>query len=100
MLQEIIESQQKLKQAMTGVLPNNQQSVKIEVRVPNNLVGLIIGRGGETIKNINHRTGSFVFIPKECEPGRNERVLMVSGMIDQVNQAKAEIEEIVNMVIK
>lgn len=26
---------------------------KIDYPVPNNLVGLIIGRGGETIKNIN-----------------------------------------------
>jgi transcription antitermination factor NusA-like protein len=91
MLQEIVEQQQKLKQAMTGVLPDNSQGIREEVPVPDNLVGLIIGRGGETIKTIYQKTGAAVYIPKECEPGKTERVLVVSGTTEQVEQAKAEI---------
>ena len=60
----------------------------------------MIGRGGETIKNINNKTGAFVFIPKTCEPGSNMRVLTVSGLPEQIDMAKNEIEEIVNMVKK
>lgn len=94
MLQEIIDTQQKLKNAISG---GGGKSTKMEVPVPDNLVGLIIGRGGDTIKNINHKTGAFVFIPKSCEPGSNIRVLVVSGLPEQIEMAKNEIDEIVNM---
>lgn len=59
-------------------VPGNQ---KEEFPVPDNMVGLIIGRGGETIKNIHHKTGAFVFIPKECEPGSSDRILSISGKL-------------------
>ena len=39
-----------------------------EMFVPDNLVGLIIGKGGETIKGINKTSGAIVFIPKEMNP--------------------------------
>jgi transcription antitermination factor NusA-like protein len=92
MITDIVEQQQKLRQAMTGVLPDNSQGVREEVPVPDNLVGLIIGRGGETIKAINQKTGAAVFIPKECDTGRNERILVISGTASQVEQAKAEVQ--------
>lgn len=41
-----------------------------------------------------------MFIPKTCEPGSNLRVLTVSGLPEQIDMAKNEIEEIVNMVGK
>lgn len=111
MLQDIIDTQQKLKNALNG---GGGKTTKLDVPVPDNLVGLIIGffniisfflhvnrllgRGGETIKNINNKTGAFVFIPKACEPGSNMRVLQVSGLPEQIEMAKNEIDEIVNMV--
>jgi len=76
---------------MTGILPDNTQGVREELPVPDNLVGLIIGRGGETIKGIYSKTGAAVFIPKTCDPGKAERVLVVSGTPEQVELAKAEI---------
>eukprot|EP01016_Furgasonia_blochmanni_P001106 TRINITY_DN10404_c0_g1_i11.p1 TRINITY_DN10404_c0_g1~~TRINITY_DN10404_c0_g1_i11.p1 ORF type:complete len:470 (+),score=110.87 TRINITY_DN10404_c0_g1_i11:911-2320(+) len=97
MVQEIVEQQQKLKLALHGVAPMDSSAMRIEHPVPNNLVGLIIGKGGETIKGINGRTGAFVFIPKECDPGKTERVLVISGKADQVEAAKAEIDQIVMM---
>lgn len=39
-----------------------------------------------------------MFIPKTCDPGSNMRVLTVSGLPEQIDMAKNEIEEIVNMV--
>ena len=44
--------------------------------VPDNLVGLIIGKGGETIKGINRSSGAIVFIPKEMNPESPERRLV------------------------
>lgn len=40
-------------------------SHKIEVEVPVRLIGLVIGKGGETIKGINARTGAFVCLNKD-----------------------------------
>ena len=48
------------------VAPGN---LKEEFPVPDNMIGLVIGKGGETIKGIHNKSGAHVFIPKECEPG-------------------------------
>lgn len=39
-----------------------------------------------------------MFIPKTCDPGSNMRVLQVSGLPEQIEMARNEIDEIVNMV--
>lgn len=52
MLYEIINRQKKLRNAMQGNMPEDENSVRILIKVPNNMVGLVIGRGGETIKYI------------------------------------------------
>jgi len=87
MVENIINQQQKLKRAM-----------KFEMLIPNNMIGLIIGKGGETIKGINQRSGATVFIPKECEPGKNERKVTISGDPEQVNLAQQEIMQIMQTV--
>jgi transcription antitermination factor NusA-like protein len=97
MLMEIVEQQQRLKQAQTGMMPNNTMGCRIEVAVPDNLVGLVIGRGGETIKGINQRSGAVVYIPKECQGGQQDRVLVVSGEPHQIDQARQEIAQLVEM---
>ena len=43
MVKDIVDQQRKIKQSMTGLLPDNTQGVRDEVPVPDNLVGLIIG---------------------------------------------------------
>jgi len=35
---------------MQGKLPNNQKGIKIIIKIPNNIIGLVIGKSGETIK--------------------------------------------------
>jgi hypothetical protein len=51
--------------------------------VPDNLVGLIIGKGGETIKGINKSSGAIVFIPKEMNPDNPEkRLVRITGNKD------------------
>jgi len=43
------------------------------------MVGLIIGKSGETIRSINQRTGAYVFIPPDCKPGDRNRILTITG---------------------
>ena len=71
-----------------------------EMHVQNNLVGLIIGKGGESIKNINRTSGAIVFIPKEQikpPPGQDEylRLVRITGTHDQIENAKKQIMDIV-----
>jgi len=48
--------------------------------IPGNVVGLVIGKGGDTIKSINARTGAYVFIPPEQRYGDGNRSLSITGM--------------------
>ena len=54
------------------------------LKIPNKIVGLIIGRNGETVKLIQESTGSDVFIPKESRPGEDFRELRLSGKPENV----------------
>ncbi len=58
MLSDIVENQRKMKLGMRG-----QQ--RVELRVPGNMVGLVIGKNGETVKSINQRTGVCFLIIKQ-----------------------------------
>lgn len=53
----------------------------IEVEVPVRLIGLVIGKGGQTIKGINAKTNAFVCLKKD-DMGisrRNKKVLTITG---------------------
>lgn len=65
----------------------------IEVAVPNQAVGLVIGRGGSTIKSIQDRTGANIQVPKGPDADdMSRRTLTVSGPSRQVvEDAKREI---------
>ena len=47
--------------------------------IPNSLTGLIIGKNGETIKQLHNKCGAYVFIPKQADHNSGERVLELSG---------------------
>jgi len=101
MLQKIVDQQRKIKSAQTGHSGQGKgQYVGVgkvfEMFVPDNLVGLIIGKGGETIKGINRSSGAIVFIPKEMNPDNpNKRLVRITGNHDQIEDAKGKIDEIV-----
>lgn len=65
--------------------------------IPNPLVGFIIGKGGENIKELQARTGTHVNIQRETEmlPGATERVITVSGPPQGAADAKAAIQNMV-----
>jgi len=62
------------------------------VLAPKMVIGRIIGRGGETIKNIQKVSGATVQIDQSDDPCK----ISISGQQSTVDQAKALIAEIMN----
>lgn len=60
------------------------------------MVGLVIGKNGETVKSINARTGAFVTLSREPEhQNSNEKILLISGNEETIENAKREVLSLV-----
>ncbi|EGZ08013.1 hypothetical protein PHYSODRAFT_339892 [Phytophthora sojae] len=78
-----------------GINPDGTDSV--ELLVPNERVGLIIGRGGCTIKAIQQRTGTSVTIPQTPDPNHPDmRLITIRGTMEAKEAAKFEIHSMIN----
>ncbi|XWS15420.1 hypothetical protein CRYUN_Cryun35bG0096500 [Craigia yunnanensis] len=70
-----------------------------EIQVPNEKVGLIIGRGGETIKGLQTRSGARIqLIPQHLPEGdgSKERMVRVTGDKKQIEIATEMIKDVMN----
>ncbi|CAH2060840.1 unnamed protein product [Thlaspi arvense] len=79
-----------------GGQPGSDQFV---MKIPNNKVGLVIGKGGETIKSMQAKTGARIqVIPLHLPPGdpTPERTLQIDGATDQIEHAKHLVNEIIS----
>ncbi|XLS61013.1 hypothetical protein HN51_015241 [Arachis hypogaea] len=59
-------------------------SEQIQIQAPNEKVGLIIGRGGETIKGLQMKSGAYIqLIPQQLPEGDDskERTVQVSNLV-------------------
>ncbi|KAL8475447.1 hypothetical protein ACS0TY_028196 [Phlomoides rotata] len=68
------------------------------MKIPNNKVGLVIGKGGETIKNMQARTGARIqVIPLHLPPGdtSRERTVQIDGTSEQIEAAKLLVDEVI-----
>ncbi|KAJ2342459.1 hypothetical protein IWW50_006324, partial [Coemansia erecta] len=63
--------------------------------VPGSKVGLIIGRGGESIREIQFSSGASVQV--QPDNGRMEREIVLAGTGEQIERARARIMDIVAM---
>ena len=61
--------------------------------VPADKCGLVIGKGGETIRQINGQSGAHVELQRNPGPNANEKVFVVRGNPQQVQQAISMIAE-------
>ena len=59
------------------------------IEVPDENVGLIIGRAGATIREFEQRTGCRIGIAKECPPGSKLRPITIAGPVSMVQACKA-----------
>ena len=58
-----------------------------EQMVPVQLVGRLIGKGGSGIKELREMSRANIKVNSECEPGTQERKVVVSGAPDAVQYA-------------
>jgi far upstream element-binding protein len=70
------------------------------VPVPNDCVGLIIGKNGETIRRLHRETGCKIQIAKKEIPNTEVRNVFIEGPPDKYEFAKKMVEEIVAEVMK
>ena len=64
--------------------------------VPGHKVGLIIGKGGETIKQLQERSGAKIIIIQDSAELANEKPLRITGDPNGVETAKQLVTEILN----
>ena len=80
-----------------GVVGNAELLEEV-IRIPNGVVGFIIGRGGETISSMQARSGCKVQIQKENElqPGQTERVITLQAVRQEsIDECREIIESMV-----
>ncbi|KAI0236413.1 hypothetical protein L0F63_003352 [Massospora cicadina] len=63
--------------------------------VPSSLVGLIIGRAGETLKRIQNLSGAKVTFAQDHNPNDPERTTTVSGTQDAIRTAREMIDQLI-----
>eukprot|EP00929_Paragymnodinium_shiwhaense_P012415 TRINITY_DN1195_c0_g2_i1.p1 TRINITY_DN1195_c0_g2~~TRINITY_DN1195_c0_g2_i1.p1 ORF type:complete len:1778 (+),score=452.33 TRINITY_DN1195_c0_g2_i1:143-5476(+) len=74
-------------------------SPPVVMRVPADLIGILIGRAGETVKQLSKDSGARIEISKTQEgagPDTGERTVYLSGMKEAVAKAKEMIEDVLN----
>ncbi|KAL1115476.1 hypothetical protein AAG570_007506 [Ranatra chinensis] len=61
--------------------------------VPASKCGVIIGRGGETIKQINQQTGAHCELDRRPGNNPNEKIFIIRGTPEQIDAAKQMISD-------
>lgn len=69
------------------------------VYVPSDAVGMIIGKGGETIREMQNTTGCKINVAQSSGPGEVQREIALIGSRDSIERAKLAIEEKVDAVV-
>lgn len=79
----------------------SQQPVREEVSfaVPASKCGIVIGRGGETIKLINQQSGAFCEMDRGAINPPNEKMFKMKGSSEQIEHARQLISEKIGVEI-
>ena len=100
LIEDIISEQIAMKQNYSHLGETNSfPGPHTPLKIPNKMVGLIIGRNGETVKTIHQLTGCQIFIPKESKPGDDFRELQLSGSPESVEICKKEIMSMIHLAL-
>ncbi|MQM06260.1 hypothetical protein Taro_039079 [Colocasia esculenta] len=76
-------------------------SEQLQIQVPNEKIGLIIGKGGETIKSLQTRSGARIqLVPQHLPEGgiSKERTVRITGNMKQIEAATEMIKEVMNQI--
>ncbi|XP_020587857.1 far upstream element-binding protein 1-like [Phalaenopsis equestris] len=80
-----------------STVPANSEH--FSMKVPNNKVGLIIGKGGENIRNMQTTCGARIqVIPLHLRPGdpSTERTVHIDGTKEQIELAKQLVNDVIS----
>ncbi|KAI0181823.1 hypothetical protein GGR52DRAFT_526412 [Hypoxylon sp. FL1284] len=79
---------------------DNQAGDKVNdsIYVPSEAVGMIIGKGGEAIREMQNTTNCKINVSQSSGPGETEREIGLVGSRDSINRAKRAIEDKVEAV--
>jgi len=69
----------------TSVAYANPQPLKYNI--PLTYVGLVIGKGGEKIKELQHQSGATIILSRDILPGASEREATITGTEEQMRAA-------------
>jgi far upstream element-binding protein len=72
--------------------------IRVQVPIPISKVGLVIGRGGETIRELQTRSGCKVMVLPEEDTVKQERFVQIQGPQQAVDIAKGMVTDVVNNV--
>merc|ERR1719334_1196596 len=67
-----------------------------EIMIPGHKVGLVIGKGGETIKMLQEQTGAKIIIIQESNEPTEAKPLRISGPPEAIEMAREKVMEILN----
>ncbi|XP_010546505.1 PREDICTED: far upstream element-binding protein 1-like [Tarenaya hassleriana] len=84
---------------MSRRMTGHAGSEQFVMKVPNNKVGLVIGKGGESIKSMQAKTGARIqVIPLHLPPGdtSTERTIQIDGTSEQIEHAKQLVNEVIS----
>lgn len=82
-----------------AVLQRNNLEI-IELKVPGDKCGLIIGKGGETIKRLSEQYGvKLVVVQETSAASGSDKPLRITGEPEKVAAAKANIMEMLNPTV-
>ncbi|KAK6083580.1 KH domain-containing protein [Seiridium cupressi] len=81
-----------------NALGGGDDKINDAIFVPSEAVGMIIGKGGETIREMQNTTGCKINVSQSSGPGETEREIGLVGSRDAINRAKRAIEDKVEAV--
>jgi far upstream element-binding protein len=82
--------------AKMGIPPiMGQQSITVDIKIPDSLVGLVIGRGGESIQRMQSEAGAKIQVAPDGSAINGERVVTITGSPDKVELARRLVEDVV-----
>ncbi|KAL6512164.1 hypothetical protein OROGR_021761 [Orobanche gracilis] len=76
---------------------------QVEIQVPIEKVGLIIGKGGETIRNLQTTSGARIQLLQQnlCDGEQSkERIVRITGNKKQIEIAREMIKDVMNQTIR
>lgn len=85
--------------ASSRIYGQQEATARGEVVVPRASVGMIIGKGGETIKRLGLETGTKIQFKPDDDPSAAERTAVITGSREQIYKATELITELVQKAL-